>query len=187
MVLTAMMFFAQPMSSQAAFVYTMNFAPEAVGATGTGSGTVVFDDVANTMQIDLSFSGLSGVTTVSHIHAPTLVASTGTAGVATGVPTFAGFPVGVSAGAYSNTFNMTLLENFNPAFIAANGGTPAGAFSALLTASAEGKAYLNIHSSTFGGGEIRSFLTAVPEPSGAMLIGIASLSIVLRRRRQASA
>ena len=38
---------------------------------GTGFATVVFDAVAHTMDINVWFSGLTGLTTASHIHAAT--------------------------------------------------------------------------------------------------------------------
>ena len=96
------------------------------------------------MRVQVTFSGLvaqtaagppSG-TTASHIHASTAIplSLTSTAGVATTVPTFAGFPSGVTAGTYDHTFNMTLTSSYNPAYITANGGTPASAFTALKTA-----------------------------------------------------
>jgi hypothetical protein len=185
--LAASVFLLQASISQAAIVYTLNFAPETVGATGTGTGTVTFDDVANTMHIELSFSGLSGVTTVAHIRAATATPFTGTAGIATELATFTGFPSGVSAGTYTRTFDMTQTSSFSPAYIAAKGNTAAGAFASLLSASAEGRAYLNIHTSSVPPGEIRSFLTAVPEPSGLILIGIASLKLAAQRRRRVTA
>ena len=40
---------------------------------GVGTGTVTVDTVANTMHVQVSFSGLLGTTTASHIHAATLV------------------------------------------------------------------------------------------------------------------
>ncbi len=61
---------------------------------GTGNATVTVDTVANTMNVFVIFAGLTGATTASHIHAPTVGAFTGTASVATTVPTFAGFPLG---------------------------------------------------------------------------------------------
>src|SRR5687767_479668 len=103
----------------------------------------------------------SGVT-ASHIHAATAVAGSGTAGVATTLPTFPGFPSGVTAGTYDQTFNMLLSTSYNPAYITNNGGTTATAFAALRSAIATGRAYLNIHSSLFPGGEIRGFLAACP-------------------------
>jgi hypothetical protein len=47
---------------------------------------------------------------------------------------------------------------WNPAFITAHGGTPASAETALLAGLAANEAYLNIHSNTHPGGEIRGFL-----------------------------
>jgi hypothetical protein len=110
------------------------------------------------MRVQVSFVGLTGNTTASHIHAPTVVALTGTAGVATTTPTFTGFPLGVTSGVYDHTFDLTQSSSYNPAYVTANGGTVAAANAALLAAIAAGKAYLNVHSVTFGGGEIRGFL-----------------------------
>src|SRR5205814_4888726 len=67
---------------------------------GTGTATVTIDTIANTMTVYVTFSGLTGTTTASHIHAATATPFTGTAGVATTVPTFPGFPLGVTAGLY---------------------------------------------------------------------------------------
>jgi hypothetical protein len=125
---------------------------------GVGSAQVDIDAVAQTMRVRVTFSGLLGTTTASHIHSPTLVALTGTAGVATTTPTFAGFPLGVTSGSYDNTLDMTLASSYNPAFVTANGGTAATAEAALFSSIASGNAYLNIHSNVFGGGEIRGFL-----------------------------
>ncbi|HJS54759.1 MAG TPA: CHRD domain-containing protein [Chitinophagaceae bacterium] len=129
---------------------------------GTGKTLVTIDAVANTMRVQATFSGLLASVTVSHIHAPTAVAGTGTAGVATTLPTFPGFPSGVTVGTYDQTFNMLLSSSYNPAYVTNNGGTPATAFAALRAAIGAGRAYLNIHSSMFPGGEIRGFLTACP-------------------------
>jgi len=129
---------------------------------GTGTALITIDAVANTMRVQTTYSGLIGNTTAAHIHAPTAVAGTGTAGVATTLPTFPGFPSGVPAGTYDQTFNMLLASSYNPAYITNNGGTPASAFAALRTAISAGKAYLNIHSNVFPGGEIRGFLNLCP-------------------------
>jgi hypothetical protein len=157
---------------------------------GIGIATVTIDDVALTMNLDVSFSGLTGTTTASHIHCCTSAPGAGTAGVATTTPYFVGFPIGVTSGSYLNTFDMTLASSYNnPAFITANGGTPATAFVALLAGINAGKAYLNIHTSTFGGGEIRGFLAPAPVPEAStwatMLGGLAVVAGVLRRRRGA--
>ncbi len=132
------------------------------GSPGIGSTRVDYDTVANTMRVRTTFSGLLGNTTASHVHAATGVAGVGTAGVATQTPSFTGFPLGVKSGSMDTTFNMALASSFNSSYITANGGTPASALAALIAAMDAGKAYLNIHSSSFGGGEIRGFLTRVP-------------------------
>src|SRR2546426_11109534 len=130
---------------------------------GIGSGTVNYDDSAHTLQLQVSFSGLTGTTTASHIHAPTASPFSGTAGVATTTPSFAGFPLGVTSGSYSDTLDLTLSSSWNPAYVTAHTDT-AGAESALAAAMAGGQAYWNIHSGALPGGEIRGFLTPVPEP-----------------------
>jgi hypothetical protein len=129
---------------------------------GTGTATVDVDPVAHTMHLHVAFIGLLGPTTASHIHAATTVAGTGTAGVATTTPYFAGFPIGVTSGSYDNTLDMTLASSYNPAYVTAHGGTTTQAEADLFQAIADGKAYLNIHTQTFGGGEIRGFLSTDP-------------------------
>jgi hypothetical protein len=131
---------------------------------GLGLAQVDLDAVAHTMHVHVDFQGLVGTTTASHIHAPTAVAGTGTAGVATTTPTFAGFPLGVTSGTYDVTLDMTLASSYNSSYIANNGGTPLSAEAALFQAIADGKAYLNVHSSAFGGGEIRGFLVPGTTP-----------------------
>lgn len=154
---------------------------------GTGVGTVTYDNVAHTLALNVSFNGLTGTTTASHIHAATAVAFTGTAGVATTTPTFAGFPLGVTAGSYANLLDMTLASSYNPSYITAHGGTTAQAEIDLTAAMAAGKAYWNIHSSTFGGGEIRGFLVAAPEPSSLAVLGMGVIALVAKSRNKRSA
>jgi len=127
-------------------------------SAGTGSAVVIVDTTANTMQVTVTFSGLTGTTTASHIHCCTATTGSGNAGVATTTPTFAGFPLGVTAGSYNNTLDLTQVSSYNPAFITANGGSVAASEAALLAGLAAGKTYLNIHTSSFPGGEIRGYL-----------------------------
>jgi hypothetical protein len=152
---------------------------------GTGTALVDYDNVAHTLYLNVSFSGLLGTTTASHIHAATALPLTGTAGVATTTPTFAGFPTGVTSGSYINTLDLTLSSSYNPTYLSANGGSTLSSEIALLTAISGGKAYFNIHSSAFGGGEIRGFLVPVPEPSGAalMALGVGAMAWAARRRK----
>jgi hypothetical protein len=138
---------------------------------GTGSGQVDVDTGAHTMHVFATFSGLTGNTSASHIHTPTAVAGAGTAGVATTTPTFAGFPLGVRAGTYEIKLNLLLASSYNPSFVTANGGTPASAEVALLAGLAAGKAYLNIHTTAFPGGEIRGFFTDSTTPTSGSTWG----------------
>jgi len=153
-------------------------------SSGHGSAQVDIDDVAQTMRVQVTFSDLIANTTAAHIHAATASPGTGTAGVATQTPTFAGFPLGVTSGSYDLTFDLTDLSTYNPAFVAANGSTVEGAEAALLAALAAGEAYLNIHTVQFPGGEIRGFLRAVPEPSGLVLAAVGAACVLAVRRRR---
>ena len=155
-------------------------------SAGTGTVLVTVDLDLARMRVETSFGGLSGNTTNSHIHCCTAVAGTGTAGVATPLPTFPGFPAGVTAGTYDNTFDLTLASSYNPAFVTNNGGTVSGAMNALIAGLDAGKAYLNIHTSTFGGGEIRGFPEAVPVPAALWLMGAAVAGLAGFTRRRAA-
>jgi hypothetical protein len=152
---------------------------------GVGFAQVIIDDTLNTMQVDVTFSGLTAPTSASHIHCCTAAPDTGTAGVATTTPTFTAFPLGVTSGTYSHLFDLTLASSYNPAFVTAHGGTTAGAESFLLAGMAANESYLNIHTTAFLNGEIRGFLHAVPEPAtwAMMLLGLGAAGAVLRRRR----
>jgi len=156
---------------------------------GTGTASLLFDNVLNTMTLDVTFSGLLGATTAAHIHCCTQTPLTGVAGVATPLPSFPGFPLEVTSGTYSRMFDLTSPLSYNPAFITANGGTTMGAEAGLLSGLLSGRAYLNIHTTEFTGGEIRGFFAVVPGPiAGAGLPALLALGgfVWARRRKEAA-
>ena len=142
----------------------------AVPSAGTGLATVVLDPTAQTIQINVTFSGLTSNDTAAHIHC---CAPLGTnAGVATTVPAFPGFPLGVTSGTYSSVvFDLTQPTIYNPAFVTLEGGTIPLAEAALLAGIQNGQTYLNIHTMINPGGEIRGQLEPVPEPTTLLLLG----------------
>jgi hypothetical protein len=92
----------------------------------------------------------------------------------TQVPLFENFPTGVMSGSYDRTFDLSSLSFYNPAFVTAQGGTSDAARSAFLASLEGGKAYFNLHSSEFPGGEIRGFFQA---PDGGATLALLSLGL----------
>jgi len=172
-------------------------ANEVPPTASTGSGTAILDlDVAaHTLRVQIAFSGLVPTappgapvgTTAAHIHCclPSPFATGVNAGVATTTPTFANFPLGVLAGTYDNTLNLTLASSYNPAFVTLVGGL-ANAETSLVNGLLGGLTYLNVHTSAFPGGEIRGFVVQIPEPEAYVLLlaGLAIIGISMRKRRR---
>jgi hypothetical protein len=108
------------------------------GRTGSGVGTVALNPANNTLNVNVTFSGLSANTTAAHIHGP---APRGTS-VGVLYPLTLN-PLGATSGTISQT--VTLAEG-------TGGFTIAQQLNQLRT----GQWYINIHSvGQFSGGEIR--------------------------------
>lgn len=174
------------------YVTTLNAASEnpVNPSTGTGSATIDYDDMAHTLALHMDFSGLSGTTTASHFHAVTATSGLGgdaaaaavaNIGVATTTPSLVGFPLGVTAGSYTDTLDLTNAGSWNSAFVTAQGSI-ANAEAAFAGALAAGKTYWNVHTSFRTGGEIRGFPVRVPEPTSVSLAALGFVGLLLARR-----
>lgn len=118
-----------------------------VSTLATGNATVVLNAAQTELSISVQFQNLTSAYTASHIHGP---APAGTnAGVKWGfVGTTAGWVFG--AGNLSGT-----ITNFLVTGITATDVTNLNA----------GNFYVNIHSTTFPGGELRAQLGSAPVPA----------------------
>ena len=159
------MAFAMPATAATlSFTADLSSAGEPVPtSSATGNALVTFDDVANSVSVNLNWSGLLGSNPFGHIHCCTAAVGTGNAGVALGFGTLDN----VATGSYTGTFSPMN-------------------FASLLTGVSDGKAYVNIHTpGTYQAGEIRGFLMPVPEPSTYVLLlsGLVAVGAAVRRRK----
>ncbi len=138
----------------------------------TGSG-ISFNTETNVLSLDFGwgssngFSDLTGDASAGHIHGPTTSGGTASftenAGVQYGLSGLAGWNASASAGGLNGDINI-LPED--------------------VAGLMDGRFYINVHSSENTMGEIRGNLVAVPEPSGALLAGIALIGMAFRRSRR---
>lgn len=191
LVLVGAMLAAAPMARAAIihFDVVLDGAHEfpAVVTPATGTATIDLDTVAQTLHLHEVFSGLIGTTTANHIHcclpSPFLLGVN--VPVATTVPFFLGFPIGVTSAIFDVTLDLTSASSFNPAFVTAHGGTVASARADLIAGILAGESYLNVHTTFAPSGEIRGFLVTVPEPGtlGLLALGLGAGLVSLRRKR----
>jgi hypothetical protein len=106
--------------------------------TGSGSGTVDFS--GGVLKVDVTYSGLSSDRTIDHFHAPAPRGAN-----ATVVYDLGALTTGTRAGTIKG--NVTLL-NSNPSY-------PGKDIAGQVQDMRNRLWYLNIHTGTFGGGEIR--------------------------------
>ncbi len=151
---------------------------------------MVYDDVAHTLAIAISFANLGTPTVAAHIHAAAALSAQLTAPVAIDTPYLEGFPLGVTSFAnYAGTVDLTNALNYTPAFVTASGGTAAGAEAAFILYMKTDRAYVNIHTTQYPGGEIRGFYKEVPDTAttvGLFGFALGLLGLAARRSRVAT-
>ncbi len=145
-----------PAARAQTYLGTASGANEAPSNASPGIGSVVLVLDGTQLGIHATFSSLTGTTTAAHIHCCTPPGTN--VGIATQTPSFATFPIGVSAGEHVQVLDLEQASSFNASFITNNGGTVENARAALLAGLDAGLAYYNIHTNMFPGGEIRANL-----------------------------
>jgi len=145
-----------------ATIYSVNVSldgPQAgIASPATGSAALLIDDVLNTLDVNMTYSGLLGTVTNAHIHCCSLP------GVSSGViiPWVPPMTTGATSGTFINVFSLTASQ---------------------IAQVMSGLSYINIHTTFAGGGEIRGQITATPEPGTLALMGIGLVGLGAGRRR----
>jgi CHRD domain len=125
-----------------------------VSSVATGEFEARIDDSADTIEYEITYAGLEGTVTQSHIHFGQRSVNGGISAwlceTATNPSPSASTPACPAPGG-TVTGTITPLEIVGPA----GQGIAAGEFEELVAAIRAGRAYANVHSSKFPGGEVR--------------------------------
>ena len=118
-----------------------------VVSSGTGKWTGTLNPTTNVLSWTMTFSGLGSNSSLSHIHAQ--APTTTTASVVLNFATFAGSTVtlGATSGTASGSINIA-TQAATPPSLTISGDS-------LLKAINAGQAYVNVHTTQYGAGEIR--------------------------------
>jgi len=128
----------------------------ALSSAASGRFRAFIDDAAGTIRYELVYSGLTGNVLMGHIHFGQLSVN---GGISIWLCQTAGFvdPSGLAPTCVQSGAVTGLLTQANVVGPAGQGIAPAQ-FDEIVAAIRAGVAYVNVHSSTFGGGEIRGQL-----------------------------
>ena len=141
------------------------------GMGRTGSGSVLINLTGTTLTFSSgTFSGLSGNVNNAHIHGPAPIGSPAGVLYNLGGPII---PLGSTAGTISGSVNLIANPNGTTFTVAQQ-----------LAQLNSGQWYVNIHSTTFPGGEIRGQILLVPEPATWALGGLGLLGLFIWKRRK---
>jgi CHRD domain len=158
-------------SSAAPIVFGANLSPRqevpAVTSPGSGSATVTLDGTL--LSVALSFSGLTSNTVFAHIHCCAAAGANGPVAIDFG----AAFPIGVTAGTFSGTFDLLSATTFTNGFRTANPNFQTTFVNGLLA----GNAYINVHTVNNRGGEIRGQIP-LPTSLALLLPGLLGLGLM---------
>ena len=152
--------------------------------TSFGTATFVLNDAQTAMTFTATVTGIDFTgtqsadvndnLTVAHIHASPTASLTTTAGVVWGFfgsPFNDNNPNDVVTTPFATGVGGTISGKWDAA--EGNGTTLTAQLRIFLT----GHAYINFHTTQFGSGEIRGFLTVVPEPSSIVLLGMGAAGL----------
>jgi len=128
----------------------------ALSSAASGRFRAFIDDAAGTIRYELVYSGLTGNVLMGHIHFGQLSVN---GGISIWLCQTADFvdPSGLAPTCVQSGAVTGLLTQANVVGPAGQGIAPAQ-FDEIVAAIRAGVAYVNVHSSTFGGGEIRGQL-----------------------------
>jgi len=148
--------FSSPASALGTHIYSVVLQGSSevppVTTGGSGTCTVILNDVSGFVQVSGSFSGLTSNAILAHIHGPA--------------------PVGMNAGVW-----ISLTETGGTSGNLSGSGTleTPGQITAMLN----GQSYVNVHSSINPNGEIRGQITAeVPAMSRGWVIALATTMLL---------
>jgi hypothetical protein len=128
----------------------------ALSSPASGGFRAFIDDAAGTIRYELSYSGLTGDVLMGHIHFGQLSVN---GGISIWLCQTANFvdPSGLAPTCVQSGTVTGLLTQANVVG-PADQGIASAQFDEIVAAMRAGVAYVNVHSSTFGGGEIRGQL-----------------------------